>query len=562
MKRSSALLAALLTLAMITNVKLSAPASAAPTPVQLGPGTTVNGISSFGRMLVGGGYVFVSDSVNGTSIAIMRQNGTQADTITNIPGPNGMAVSGSTLYVAAAKASAIYVYDVSSLPATKTATYSTLPVSAPTSLALSGGRLWFTGLDSGVSSQGTIGTLKPNGTDLQEYTPTNYEYWQYYGVCGDIDQSDFAPDRIFLHGNGCGEPDALYLYDTSAVPPVLLSNYGLSSWGSYSSQPVAVLPDGSGMVVQNNNTVVVESLDALTGPTFSYQVPSGWSVGWGISTAQPNLIATGGGISSAPAVILWDEGQVLPSNAFLLSKEQGGVASDGIAFRSNGTKLFVLSSVSGSSFFFHVIDPTMQGTALTLKASTSQVTYGHHVKFSVTLTGPPGGQTVHIDTVKSGTLTQVGSCTTGTDGTCAWSTVPKANAVYEATFAGVTGWAPSVSVKVGVDVAAKITAKLRGYYGTSSGYRLFHENKRVYYNVSVRPALEGRRVTISLLYNFGAGWQSGGHNDFKENAYGQVKIYFPSNYFPKGRYALVASYGGDPDHVGAETPRAYFRITS
>ena len=543
----------------LISTSLMGRASATITPVQLGTGTLVEGLSSFYRMAVGAGLVFLAEGPSGSAVAVMNMDGTQADLISNIPGPVGVAVAGTTLYVAAENASAIYVYDVSSMPATQTATHSTLPVASPTSMALSGGRLWYTGLDADSGPHASIGSMKTNGTDVRSYYPPNYEYWQYFGGCGDIDQSASAPNRIFLHGLGCGEPDAVYLYDSSGTSPSRLADYGLDDWGSYYSQQVGVLPDGSGMLVQYNDGLAVRSLDSLAGPTFSYQAPSGWDVGYSVATGHPNLIAASGYADGSSAILVWHQGHVLPVNAFVLPTGQGTGSSGTVAFSADGSRLFVAAE-GRHGVYFHAIDPTAQGTSLTLVASSARVRYPRRVTFTATLAGPGEGQSVTIDAVTGGVSTTVGTCITDGDGVCTLTTRPAASGTYSATFSGSSGWAPSSSSPVNVDVAAWVRGILHGYYGTSGAYRLYHQSRGVRYTAVVKPPYPGKRVTIFLSFNLGSGWRSGGHATFKEGRGGGVRLEFRAGFFPKGRYTLRARYDGDAHHLGAHSTRAYFQV--
>jgi hypothetical protein len=534
-------------------------ASATITPVQLGTGTLVEGLSSFYRMAVGAGLVFLAEGPRGSAVAVMHMDGTQADLISNIPGPVGVAVAGTTLYVAAENASAIYVYDVSSVPATQSGAYSTVPVSTPTSLALSGGRLWYTGLDADTGPHASIGSMKTNGTDVRSYYPPNYEYWQYYGRCGDIDQSGFAANRIFLHGLGCGEPDALYLYDSSGTSPSRLAEYGLDDWGSYNSQQVAVLPDGSGMVVQVYGGLVVRSLDSLAGPQFSYQAPSGWEVGYSVATGHPNLIAATGNTDGSPGILLWHQNQVLPVNAFVLPAGQGTNPWGTLAFSPDGSRLFVAAD-GAHGVSFHVVDPTAQGTSLTLAASSTRVRYPKRVSLTATLTGPGEGQSVTVHAVAGGVSTTVGTCISDGDGVCTLTTRPTASTSYFATFSGSSGWAESTSSRVDVNVMAWVRGILRGYYGSSGAYRLYHQSRPVRYVALVKPPYPGKRVTIFLSYNLGSGWRSGGHATFREGRGGGVRLVFGAGFFPKGRYTLRARYEGDAQHLVGHSTRVYFQV--
>jgi hypothetical protein len=558
------------TLATLVVASLALPLWASPAgaggtiaPAQLGPGTTVSGLTTFSNMAVSTEYVFLAEGSAGSQVAILDLDGTQVDTIDNVPAPMGVAVTGTTLYVAAMNASAIYVYDASTMPATKIDTFSTLPVQSPTSLALAGGRLWFTGLEPDNGPHASLGSMTTGGTDLQAFYPPGYEYWQYYGGCGDISHSSFADDRLFVHGLGCGSPDALYLYDASAEPPARLADYGLTNWGSYGSQPVTVLPDGSGMVVGSNNGLAVRSLDDLDGPVFSYGVPSGWNA-WGsaIASSSSGLLAANGnvGTSGDTGIVLWQVGDVAPVNGFQLPAGNTYVARHGLAFSADGSTLYAVVAGDGN-IVLQAIDPDLQGTSLGLQVSANKVTFGDRVTLTATLSGPGAGQEISFRREADGVTSQMGTCTTGAGGSCTFTTKPSMNAKYRASFAGTDEWAASTSANVNVSVRASLTGRMLRAYGTSGDYSLYHERQRVFYSVTMKPKRPGKKIVITFQYNFGSGWKNGGNQGFKQGDTGTVTIYFASGSLPTGRYRLKGKYEGERLLLGGSSSWSYFRVT-
>jgi hypothetical protein len=554
-----------LILSLVASVLPGAPAraataSAAPTPVFMS-GVLVSGITSSNDIAVGTGFVFLADS-GGNAVAVMNLDGTQAGDI-SVPDPTGLAISGTTLYVASSSGSKIYVYDISAYPATLTTSYPTAPLDSPGSLALSDGRLWFTGHKSGTSYL-VLGSMKTDGTDVQGFLPADTEYWQY--ACASIDHSDFAPGRIFLHSaGGCGEPDGLYLYDSSAAPPTLLSTYGIGAdWGSYYSQQVSVLPDGSGALISWSGGIGVWSLDSLSGPTFDYQAPASWSLAGSSVAAAPGFIASNGNLPIKRAmyhgVFLWKLGQVQPIAGFAIPPTEVAAAPPELAFNASGNELYVVST-TGTSVYFYAVRPYV--TTLSLHRSAHTVDFGRSVTFTATLVGPGRGQIVHFDVVTNNSSKEVGSCKTDAHGRCSWSVRPSSNAYYEASYDGMGKFGLSVSAKMIVDVAEIVAGKMYRYYGTSGGYALYHHSSKVFYTARARPgAVGGNSITVYLWVNLGSGWKQGGHQSFNVGVTGRLRIYFKGKSLPKGRYRLRSESAGAGGRLGGTSSYSYFEVTA
>jgi hypothetical protein len=557
-----ALIVAVLAPALPANGEVAAPTILRTT---LSSGTLVNGLSTATRMVATDDHVFIASGQTGSSVAIMNDDGTQAGTLTGIPGPVALDTSATKLFVAAWGDSSIWVYTLTTSPPSKVATLSTLPTQQPTSLALASGRLWFTGLDEDLGPHGSIGSMKTDGTDVQDYYPPNYEYWQYNGTCGDIDHSDFAPARIFVHGNGCGAPDVLYEYSSSAVPPVRLADYGWSDWGTYGGAPIAVMPDGNGVIVNRNQSLQVLSISDLSLTSETYAVPSGNSYGQVVTGA-----AAGGRIASAAqlssdvtyAVELWQVGDPDPTNAITFPVNEGQVGWYGLAFSPSGDTLFATTQDwPNPGVYFHAIDPSLLGSALTMQASRDTVHFGENVTLTGTLEGPPAGSTITFLGDEGSGPSAFDSCQTDATGSCSVSLAPSAEISVGATYAGDATYSPTDSGAVRIQVHVVVSGKMRRFSGTQGKYRHYGPREKIVYIARVRPPHPNKNVTIHLMYNFGSGWKDGGHGRFPQNVDGYVGIYFKGGSLPQGKYRLQSSQGPDADHLGGRSAWSYFRVT-
>lgn len=511
-------------------------------------------------------YVFVAEGPNGSAIAVMSHDGTQLDTIRNIPGPGALVADGPTLYVTAYYDDAIYVYDVESLPPTKVDELSTLPMTGPTSIALASGRLWFTGVNDQQHMDASLGSMTTAGTDVDEHFPSSFESWQANGYCGDINHSGAADDRLIVHAfDWCTNPDGAYLYDVSTSPPTRLADYGVDPSGVYYGQPVAVLPDGSGFVVgAADGSITTRVFDDLD-PGPSYDAPVGWGMGESIATGSSGLIASsayGTTTQSSKGVAVWNVGESAPITSFALPTDDGRIDAKGLAFSPNGHRLFIASE-RFDRVFVHVVDPDAAFTTVSIERSRETVVYGDGVKLTAELVGPPAGETVEFQSVESGILKAVASCITGAMGRCSATVRPRESTSYVATYGGSESWAASISDPISVGVQISVEGELLRYYRRSGQYFLYHDNDRVFYTVTVKPPRPGEPVLISLEYNLGSGWQDGGSNRYAMDDRGKVRIYFPARALPKGSYRIISgAKGSRPELLSGHSRWAYFRITS
>jgi len=542
-------------------------AAAAIVPVELPPGIEVTNLTSVADIAVSPDLVFLAEGSTGGDVAVMDHDGTQVGTIRNVPGPIALATRGDTLYVAARGASAIYVYDISVDPATLVDTYSTLPVSQPTSLARAGGRLWFTGIDHGNSSTyASLGSMTTAGEDIASYLPPTFEDWQLPATCGAIDHSSFAPSRLFLRERGCYTGSYhLHVYDASSEPPVRLTEFGSASGAGYDRTMVAVLPSGTETIFQSSerDALDVRSLDSLSGPTGGYFPPDRWTVtGEATVTGGTSSIASTAyrnGWDGDQGLLTWDVGTEEPTNAFLFDPVDGAVKST-LAFDATASRLFA-ATTNGAHIAFHVIDPTLKGTSLELTLSDRSVVYGQPLRVRAQLAGPTGGRDVTIRKTVNGTTSILGSCTTDAAGRCNIVTRPTGPTTYQAAFEGGDGWAASTSTLQRVRVAVDIRGELRRYYARSDGYALYHEDQRVVYAIEVDPPRPNRIVGITVQGNGGSGWTLLLEDTFRLDDRGKVTLYFRPGSFARARYRILARYGGDDEYDKNTTRFAYFRVT-
>lgn len=405
--------------------------------------------------------------------------------------------------------------------------------------------------------------MTTSGTDVQSQTSESYEYWQYAGVCGVLEHSPFAPDRLIIHGRSCGHPDGLYLYDTTPAPATRLATFGLGDqWGWYGSQAAGITPDGSAMLLQQGSVLEARPLDTLSDPVGSYAGTTDWLVSsLAVASASNGLIATDASVDSRAGAMLWEEGTSEPINAFRLLNEEGGVLQKGLAFSPNGQTLFMVSNYN-ADVFFHAVDTDAVGTALSLSVAPKNVTFGGSVTLTATLDGAEAGATVHFEDQNGGSPD--GSCVTDAAGVCSWTMKPNGNAAYVASFDGTGELAASATERaVNVTVRAAVTGEMTREYRTSGGVPLYHEGQKVFYVTTVKPNRAGKEIRIFLEYDLGrGGWRDGGSQKFKLGSTSKLTIYFGRDFFPRGRFRLSTTYKGDSQVKAGESGWSTFRVTA
>jgi hypothetical protein len=521
--------------------------------------TVVDGITMGGRMVTTDDDVFISSGVGGSTIAVMNHDGTLADTLTGIPGPTGLDASATKLFVAASGDSSIWVYSLTTSPPSKLTTLSTLPLQAPSSLARASGRLWFTGLDDSTPGiESTLGSMDIDGSDVQVHDQPDTAYWQLTEGCGDLDHSTYAPTRLFVHSVGCLSTDVLYEYGTGSIPPTRLAEYGTEGY-VYGASSVAVTPDGSGVLVNHIDGPRTLDIDDLSPTPEAYDVPEGQSIG--------PVAATGGGggwvatpveFANWDAVQIWRLGEPEPTNLLAVPPQEGSVLRHGLAFGPSGDSLFVMTRYgSENRVYFHVVDPSLLGSSVTMSMSRDTVVFGEKVILTGALQGPPAGSTVSF--TRHGVVFD--SCSTSGEGSCSVPFTPRAGTEVAATYPGDQTYAPALSDPEWVSVHVAITGEMRGYSGKQGRFRLYGPRERVIYVVRVRPPHPQRRVDIRLQYNLGSGWHNGGHDEFRQDEDGYVAVAFAGGSLPPAKFRLRSTQAGDADHLGGRSRWTYFRVT-
>ena len=216
-----------------------------------------------------------------------------------------------------------------------------------------------------------------------------------------------------------------------------------------------------------------------------------------------------------------------------------------------------LSSIGGDvSLHFAARIPSN----LDLKASSDTVRYGRSVRLTATLSGfaassmplvaiwgrPVGGsERLLIEASAIGGVLQ-------------WTTPPLEGAWdFWAVYAGDPPHTAGRDT-AHVDVMPILRHQMRGGYGTSGGYRLYHAGEAPRYLTWIVPAHDPRRLCVELSRRAASGWRRAASGCFRMKG-GRVGVRIVG--FPVGAYRLQTTFSGDRTHLPAKTGFAYFKIT-
>ncbi|MER6179278.1 Ig-like domain repeat protein [Streptomyces sp. NPDC001652] len=299
--------------------------------------------------------VFVSDPGNG-KIVVTDYAGTVVKQLTSLPGVTGLELSADSavLYAAVRGADAIAAIDT----ATQTETTRYAVADQPQSVALAGGRLWFS---YGSNGDGNLGSVDLSGTE--PVVTTNLA--DFY----EAPFLDAAPGATTLLAGEPGSSSALVAaYDVSTGAP---TRTAAVSAGSFLND-LAVTPDGE--------HVVTASGSPYAHPVFKTSDLS--EAGSYASNTYPNAVAIAPDGSVAAGVDGWYNPDVyvykpggttsvreydFPNTGNTSGSDE--LANSGLAWAPDGSRLFAVTYNSNGVYSLRRLDaPTKAKTAITVTA--------------------------------------------------------------------------------------------------------------------------------------------------------------------------------------------------
>jgi hypothetical protein len=324
---------------------------------------------------------------------------------------------------------------------------------------------------------------------------------------------------------------------------------------------MAVTPDGATLIAAAGYPYSLEAfqLSDLSGagvyPTGAY--PTSVAI-----TADGAFVA--GGIESASRneILVFPIGISTPVRGYDFGSTGTDLFEGGLAFSPSANKLFAAAhGTSVGKINFRVFArPTQPPTATTtsLSLSASRVRYGRSVTLKAHVSGASTGRMSIYATPYGGTKTRIGSGAVSASGNYSTRYKMKRKTTFVARYEGDDLRAPSQSSAKTVKVRAIVTVRLRGYYGLSGKYRLYHWPNDASVKGTVIPNHAGQALKfVGQVYAAGA-WRSLASATFTIQGDGSAYALLDAT---RGTFRVRTVFSGDADHLGNKSRWAYLKIT-
>ncbi|MFW6723370.1 hypothetical protein ACHZ98_25075 [Streptomyces sp. MAR4 CNY-716] len=303
--------------------------------------------------------LFITDRTGG-SVLVTDYTGQTLAQLTDMEGASSIVLSpdSRTVYVALRDANAIAAIDTETL--TETARYATGEGTAPTTLAVAGGKVWF--------GFGGIGTSHLGSVDVSSADPVvRLDHDGSWSRAPLLASSPGNPDVLVAGEDSLTFPD-LTVYDVSSdTPQVRVRKDSPGEPGSHYLTDLAMTPSGDEIVTASGNphALQVFSTDDLS-QTSSHPVTSSpRAVGVGADGA----LAAGFFESWSQDVFTFRPGYSAPLAKFEVADQPSGVRIGGVAW-GDGADHPMLFALTGDGL--HILEDAANArTAVSLTAPTT-----------------------------------------------------------------------------------------------------------------------------------------------------------------------------------------------
>jgi len=289
----------------------------------------------FGTVLVDDArsHVLVSGPT-GNVVEILDFSGNVVGTIPNLYGAHGMVINGRYLYVTESTAGAIVRIDLTA--ANPTPTLIANGLLQPWWLVLTGGKLWATVSQPGMSGWGAIASV-----DLRSGKVNTFSQ-MYYSP--DLATSAALPNTLFLTEDALSPGSAYRIDVSSAKLKVKASNTFMDQ---QNVEGLAVSPDGTRVIPASGYPYYFEELSAATLQPDGLIYPGqAYPAAVAVSPGRGGLLATG--LDSAfggPNIAVYPLGTPAPIFTATTTNASGqeSVLLHGLALTADGSRLFAVS---------------------------------------------------------------------------------------------------------------------------------------------------------------------------------------------------------------------------
>ncbi len=494
-------------------------------------------------------HVFVSGGAGTSSIVVLDFSGTIVATIAGQQGASGLVVdeANGILYAALRDGTAISKIDTTTLA--EVGRMSVAPLSLPTNLALAGGKLWFT---HSCQQGGGTGSMNLDGTSVTDETTLP-------GYCPTFATSAGNTDLLAVGDMGLS-PTTLYVYDVSTDPPTLVKSVS-GPGGAGNLRSLAFSPDAQRVLMASGAPYQVQSFLA-SDLTLAATYPTGpYPIAVAVSS-DGAYVAAGADASYEKDVFVFPVGSTTPVRSWDFASTGKRLTPGGLAFSPNANKLFATSTndASGKLDFRVYSKPTVPllATTTSLAASKSTVNYGKSLTLTAHVTGTKTGK-VRLYAKPYGGTKMLLKTASLSSGTASFTAKPRRKTTYSAAFVENDTYASSTSSGRTVAVRARTTLALRGGYGTSGKYRLYHAGSKAYMTGTVVPNHAGSSLKFVAQRYYSGGWHTVASATYPIQSDGSAYAYFYTN--GSGSYRTRCTFGGDADHLGSSSTWRYIRFT-
>ncbi|WP_405770886.1 hypothetical protein [Streptomyces sp. NBC_01538] len=370
-------------------------------------------LSQYAHMLVDTAHqhLYFSQGAGTTAIVVTDLSGAPVTTITGEQGATGLALSadGGTLYAALKDGDALAAIDTTTL--TETTRVPTGTGSAPVSVAVAGGKVWYGGTDPAADGKGVIGSVDPT-----EPTPT---------ATPQPGMGGWSVAPLLATGGGvlaAEEPQQslshVATFDVSSGTPTTKANtfvHGGTATG------LQVTPDGTQLLLAAPQQPALQAYgttDLLAATRPVYYTGGVNSAPNSVAADTDGTIAVGSTSGSAAGLYLYAGSGVAENR---ITFPTGTVAPDGLKWSSDGVTLYAVTKDSTGGAYTLSVLPTAKLTDTELALNAPQYAVPtQQFRFTGTLNTKgwvPAGAPLQV--TRDGEPLPDGTATVAADGTFA-----------------------------------------------------------------------------------------------------------------------------------------------
>ncbi|GGS27924.1 hypothetical protein GCM10010269_78200 [Streptomyces humidus] len=359
------------------------------TGTALADGGIVLPIASHWQTITDGRHERVYVSAPGSdAVVAVDFDGQVVKTIEQLDGARAIALSPdeSTLYVALPDADAVAAVDTATLQETRR--FATGAGTDPESLAVAGGRLWFSHGDNADGGIGSITVADPEPV----VDPGALPEWTWYGK--PMLASSTAAPGLLVAGETAASPGEMRVYDVSSGQTrEVAHNPGPGG----DIEDMAITPDGQSVITATGSPYYHQKF-RLSDLTETGRYDTGPYPN-AVAVAPNGAVAAGCVAGGDHDVYLYRPGSTTPVRTVTLNSPYRDLLSRGLAWSPDGTRLFALRFTYGSEVIFEIIrDADKAAGELTLDVPATG-TAGKRLTVRGTLTSVlpyPEGTTVAV----------------------------------------------------------------------------------------------------------------------------------------------------------------------